>query len=1053
MKKILHPLKFCIALAFATTIHSQAQTITGTILTQPCNNNGQIGVTVTGLTPPINYSYNNSNAGVSIVHSGITSSTNSASGLGAYQAQWGWINMNVWNVSATDGTHTVSMTLTVTPPFTDSIHVTSGICPSPNTLQAMYFMGGTAPFTCVWTNTTSAISYTGNPASVPNGFYTFAITDAAGCVVNSAPSPSFGGINVISQSNIIVNTSGTQANCTNGTAVASATGGTAPYTYLWNNGAITQSISGLSQGQYNCVATDATGCSSIGYYYVQQSITINYNQTVTNATCLQNNGAIMSFVSGGTAPYTFLWSNGATTQNISGLTSGVYYLQITDANGCTGYPGVFVNATTPINVTYNTTASSCTAATGAATVYPVGGAAPYTTVWNTFPSPTSGTSISGKPSGSYYFTVTDANGCIRNGSAFIPPISNVTALLSFSFPVCPATTGNAYATTLSGTAPFTYAWSNSSTSAALSNVPLGPYSCVITDALGCSVTKSGNLGQINSITTALSATAASCLYTSDGSIQVTATGGTAPYTYQWTGGQTTAIATGLSTGAYYVFVTDANGCHNSYNTYGVVGYNASNNSCYCTITGTVYSDANSNCVRDPGEAGIPNIQIHCSGFGYAFTNSNGVYSFHVPTGSYTLAETVQQIYPLASCQSNNQVVSVTAATNCVSNVNFANNTVPIHDLHIITTDMNMPIPGHNYSQMVIVQNDGSVSENTAKLGYTHDGQLGFSSCMPWSLTQQNATSYPNWYSIISGFPSLSPGSSSSSYITYNVPTNIPLNTTVNYMDSIASAAPISTSWLTDNTPWNNVNDFNTVVVGSFDPNFKEVSPRGTGPQGYITSADSSLTYVIHFQNTGSYFAQNIVIVDTLDSDLNINSLRPGYADHSYNTTMTDNGIVKFHFDNINLAWQSGYGDVLSSGMVTYSVKLKKNLPMGTQIKNRAAIYFDYNAPVMTNQTLNTLHSGIPTGLKDQTKTGADKVLLFPNPANDRFTLLFMSDESTTGSLSILDISGREVSVTDVSIHNGENRLNSSSAHLQNGIYLVQLKTSTETITKKMVISK
>lgn len=1055
MKKLLHPLGLCIALLLATTIHLGAQTMTGTVLNQPCNNNGQIGVTVTGLTPPISYVYSNQAANQTITHSGVGSLTNSATGLGAYQGVWSWFNVNVWTVSASDGTNTASMTLTLNPAFSaDSISVSPAVCPASASLQVQSFSGGTAPFTCVWTNTASSISYTGNPAAVPNGFYTFVITDAMGCMITSVPTGSFNGIYVMNQSNIVVSMSGSAANCTNGTAVANPSGGTAPYTYLWSNGATTQSISGLSQGQYNCIVTDAIGCSSIGYYYVQQSITINYNNSITNATCLQNNGSVISFVSGGTAPYSFLWSNGATTQNISGLAGGFYNLQITDANGCTGYGSAFINATTPINVTYNTAPSSCTAATGAATVNPTGGTAPYTIVWNTFPTTTSGPSISGMPGGNYSFLITDANGCIRTGIVTIPLVSTISAFISGGSPVCPATTGFLGVNVSGSNAPFTYLWSNAATTGIITGIPTGAYSCTITDAVGCTVVKSMYLSQISPVTVGFNVTPASCRYATDGSIAANATGGTAPYTYLWNNSQTSATATALGTGYYSVIVTDANGCKAPYNISNTfVSYNAANNSCYCTITGTVYADANSNCVKNSGELGIPNIQVHCTGFGYAYTNTNGVYSFQVPTGTYTITETVQQIYPLASCQSNNQVVAVTAATNCVSQVDFANNVVPISDLHIITANMNWPVPGNNYQQKVIVQNDGSVVESSVKLGYTHDGQLGFVNCTPWALTQQNAISYPNWYSITTGFTSLNPGASSTAFINYNVPTNIPLSTAVNFQDSVANSAPISTSWLTDNTPWNNVDDHTTYVIGSYDPNFKEVSPQGTGPQGFITYSDSSLTYVIHFQNTGTYYAQNIVVVDTLDSDLMLSSMRPGYSDHNYTTTMSDNGVVKFTFSNINLPWQSAYGDMMSSGMVTYSVKLKKNLAMGTQIKNQAAIYFDYNDPIITNTTLNTLAAVIPTSVKENKKLSADGVLLFPNPARERFTLAFASKEAGRGTLSIMDISGREVSVSDVQIQEGENHLSSSTSQLQNGIYLVQLKTGKETVTKKMIVSK
>src|SRR5690606_9865671 len=126
---------------------------------------------------------------------------------------------------------------------------------------------------------------------------------------------------------------------------------------------------------------------------------------------------------------------------------------------------------------------------------------------------------------------------------------------------------------------------------------------------------------------------------------------------------TGATISNLSTGWYTVHVTDANGCKADRKTY--VNYNPNNNSCYCTITGTVFVDGNNNCIQDNNEVGVPNIQVKCSGgYGTKFTDANGKYSFEVVSGTYTVSEVVQHMYPLALCQNNNQTVNATAGTNC-----------------------------------------------------------------------------------------------------------------------------------------------------------------------------------------------------------------------------------------------------------------------------------------------------------------------------------------------------------------------------------------------------
>lgn len=285
-----------------------------------------------------------------------------------------------------------------------------------------------------------------------------------------------------------------------------------------------------------------------------------------------------------------------------------------------------------------------------------------------------------------------------------------------------------------------------------------------------------------------------------------------------------------------------------------------------------------------------------------------------------------------------------------------------------------------------------------------------------------------------------------------MPANIPLLTQVNIFDSVAAASPIGTSWLTDNTPWNNVANHQPVVVGSYDPNFKDVSPRCTGPQGNISLNDSVLTYVIHFQNEGSYFAQNIVVIDSLDPNLKISSLKPGYSDHlPYTTTISNIGVAKFTFSNMNLPWKMAYGDALSSGMFSYSIKLKNNLPLGTQIKNKAAIYFDVNEPVITNTTLNTLAS-TPVALREL-RANPHRVQLLPNPASPHFTLVFMSPKAGSGALRVYDVSGREASARTIEVQTGENAIREATSHLQNGVYLVQLKTNNMQVGKKLIITK
>lgn len=1021
---------------------ANAQTATGVVTKVPCNNDGIYTVTTTGMSLPITYTYYVN--GTSIVHANVNSATDQLTNFG--MSNYGYISCNAYDGSVNRWTQN-----TYTPPFTFSFSATHPVCPATmGTVTATKLTGTPGPFTINWTNKQTLVSYTGSPASVPVGDYSVKITDqVTGCVLEVLDSAVY----VQQKSNVTAAISVTPASCTNGTATAVASGGVAPYSYLWANGATTASISGLTEGYYALTVTDAQGCQSnyLGAY-IQQNPRITVKSTVTNATCIQSDGSAIAFGSGGVNPYTYSWSNGQTGNTATNLAGGTSYTIIaTDANGCRGRGWAYVGRTTPINVTYSATASQCTSATGSATLSISGGTTPYTVVWNTSPS-ASGTTLSNVAPGSYAFEVTDAVGCVRTGSAVVPPISNIYASVQASAVVCPNTNGTATAVVSGSNPPFTYSWSNGATTSQISGLSIGSYTCVITDAMGCSVTKTAIVKSVSPVRVALTTSPASCIFNKDGSASSIVSGGVGPYTYSYSSGSNTANASGLGVGRHWLTVTDANGCSTSRQFW--ITNAKTTTSCYCTISGNVYLDANANCTYDAGESGIQNIMIHCSGRGYTFTDANGYYSFQVPTGTYTISEQVNAYYPLATCQSNNNSVSVVAAAGCTSVVDFANDTNTIHDIKIVTVNSTLPpVPGYGYQQKVVVSNNGTVIESGIQLGYEHDTQIPFANATLSSLT--NSTGATNHYSVQSGFPTLNPGGSNVMLVNYNTPTNIPLGTVLDFYDTVAHAAPIDVNWLLDYSPWNNVNTYQPVVVGSYDPNYKEVSPQGDGPEGYITSETTEFDYTIHFQNEGTYFARNIYITDQLDDDLDWTTLKPGYSDYDYTTTVSETGLVTFFFEDINLPWKGAYGDALSSGLINYSIKRKSNVPQGTEFTNTANIFFDFNEPITTNTTLNTLKDEDPTvGVETLQQSGdAITVDLYPVPATDLITIRVNNvpnDEVAT--LRIIDIMGSEVMNRRLELSEGSTAITQNVSDLATGTYitLIQLNNG-EVITKKMVL--
>lgn len=967
--------------------HASAQTGTCTVIQQPCNGDGILQTTVTsGMTPPLTFQYYDP---VQTVHT-VSGYTDTFIGE-ATQGVWitdGFQNY-LWLYSG------------MVPPFDVDYPVTTpAICPNPGS-ATITVNNGITPDYVDWYDDSSPFPGvyigTGNPMSLPGGVFTAKVF-YNGCYVYQDTM-----VWIQNVSPIQFSVSTTPANCTNGTAsVTNITGGTSPYSILWWNGATSFSVGGLSQGIYSVTVTDNIGCYTEQAFYISQAVQIPVNLVVTHPpTCLQNDGTVMAFGSGGVNPYTYLWNDGQTTQEAVNLGGGgSVSVVVTDVNGCFGTGSTYLNSSTPIDVTFTATPSSCTAPTGSATLSITGGTAPFTVTWNTFP-PQTGVTVSNVPPGNYGFTVTDAVGCVQTGVVPIPPQSIINASIYSTNALCPANTGSA-GVVCSGASPFSYLWNTGATTQTISSLAPGGYSCQITDANSCAVTRYTQVHSTSPVTVGVNSYPATCMYAADGSLYAIPTGGTPPYAYYWSNGTTSNPAANLTPGNYYVTVTDGAGC--STTKFCVVGNSATSDACYCRIDGHVYLDPLESCAYTSGMTGIEHIMVKLEPFGYTWTDANGHYSFLVPTGNYTLSEVVQYIYPMTpDCPENDPVsYTINASSGCQYTHDFFNIVNPLKDVHVVPVNWTMPVPGFTFTQKLYIQNDGTVSQPDILLNYYPE-----SSIMPF-VSAPSMVSGGSYYYNPSGI-SLDPGGETNYFITYSnpIPVNMPLGTVLNFSGITAYEPPIS-NWLDDYTPWNNWVNWTATVVGSFDPNSKEVFPKGEGEEGTISVNDSVLDYVIHFQNMGTWYAENVVVTDTLDPDLDWSTVKPGASSHNYTAELSETGVLKFTFPNIHLVWKA-LNEINSNGMVAYSVKQKPDLTIGTKIENAAAIFFDFNPPVITDTTLNTI--GIPQGIPGDTPKNS--ISVYPDPAT---TELFIDtkDFGPLSSLSVFSLTGNKVLTCKIS---------------------------------------
>ena len=343
--------------------------------------------------------------------------------------------------------------------------------------------------------------------------------------------------------------------CT-GSATAQNINGTGNISYHWSNNANTQTISNLCPGTYYVTVTDGGGSTATASAIITQPSAFTANASATNTTCGQANGSATTTVTAGTGPYTYAWSNGGSTQTISGIAGGNYTVTISGAGNCTVTATATVNSSTGITISTSTTNSGC-ASTGSATATITAGSGPFTYSWSSGATTQTATSLAAGP---YTVTVSGAGNCSATASAVVNSSGGGITLSSSSTAAsCGASNGSASASVTAGTGPFTYHWNNNATTSSISGLAGGTYSVTVSGSGGCSATASVTVTSGTSLTLSTNSTAASCSG-STGSATVTATTGTGPFTYNWSNGQTTQTISGVAGGTYNVTVTGIGNC-------------------------------------------------------------------------------------------------------------------------------------------------------------------------------------------------------------------------------------------------------------------------------------------------------------------------------------------------------------------------------------------------------------------------------------------------------------------------------------------------------------
>ncbi len=932
--------------------------ITGTNVTCTGGNDGAADLTVTGGTPGYFY----------VWATGHTSEDLSNIPSGMY-----CVTVVDANSCAATACVTITEPPVLTATITSSIDIScNGACDGSATVT---LTGGAAPYMYSWSD-----GQTGSPVTnLCAATYCVTVTDAnlcfaTACVTITEPPP-------LTSSGIT--TDETSPGACDGTIDLIPSGGTGLYTFVWSNLETTEDLSGLCVGNYTVTITDANGCTAANSFFINDSLcTLTASITAsTDVTCNGDcDGSATVTASGGTSPYTYLWSNADTTQTATNLCAGVYLVSVTDSASCIATSSVTITEPPVLTcaITSSTDVTCNGVCDGTATVTLSGGTPPYLYLWPSSETTATETNLC---AGTYCVTVTDNNLCTATACVTITePATPLSVNIACTAPSDSISCdGSATVMTTGGITPYTYEWSNAEVTQFITNLCQGIYSVTVTDFNGCTASESVLLndfcGQPGNISGKIF---------NDLNADCTQDTGEFPIS-NW--------LIKAEPGTYYGY-TDVNGYYKIY-----------------VDTGTyTVSLLLQNSLWQQNCPVAPNYYIvNITSYGDTVSNINfgaipDVYCpiLSVNIATFSIRPCFTSNYSVSYC--NNGTIEATNATIEVElddNMTYSGTTGNLISQigNILIFDADTVIPGQcgNFHFYVNVLCDMSlVGQTMCVEAHIYPDTLCFPADSTWdksSVAVEGScvgdssacfTIYntgdpgtgdmdgPSEYRIYENNILVSTGTfqiagGDSSVICWAANGNTirleadqrpghPGNSHPQDNIEMCGDSLFVTGQITV-IPEDDEDDFVEidchVAIGSYDPNDKQVKPEGlTETYHYIDSTDV-MEYIIHFQNTGTATAINVVIMDTLSEYLDITTIEAGSSSHPYTLDIFGNNILQWTFSNIMLP-DSNVNEPASNGFLKYKIHQKVGNTIGTLIENNAGIIFDFNEPIITNMVFNTI---------------------------------------------------------------------------------------------------
>ena len=778
-----------------------------------------------------------------------------------------------------------------------SVAVPPILCNDSTTTATITVMGGTAPYQYILNGDT--IASNGVIENVLPGIYNIEVVDANQCSY-------FLSFTVVEPTQMVANfgcpSCVVDVDChgeATGMATVTITGGTTPYTYAWSHDPLlnNRTATGLTAGTHTVTITDANGCETTAEVTINEpAAPLALSGIITDADCYGTyTGSVSVTVTGGTQPYSYVWSNGMATPTISGLASDNYFVTVTDAHGCTIVGGAYqVDEPTEIAITVTSiTHTYCNSNMGAAVITTTE-AGTITVNGNNYivTSPDFEATVTGLAAGYYTAIFTNSAGCTSQTSFNITnQNSTLSATLSIFDILCFGGTGSVTVTPTGGVAPYLYALNNGSaqSSPTFTDLTAGAYIVTVYDATGCTFVLNFTITEPAPLTVGiLQQTNETCYNARNGSATLITSGGVTPYAYQWpttANNQTGQTAVNLAPGTYVVTITDANNCTTTQSVTISAALmtipNAGNDSIICETAGflqiqgasathyeSVYWTTNGtgtfsnlfamNPIYYPSAADIANgtviLTLHAVPHAPCAETSDQMVLQIIRQPQVTLADDIicggEQIEPVANAQYGTAYTWTSSGTGTFTNPNQVNTVYIPSATDIANGFVNLTLTAQAASPCATVSEVGHyviVQPVIANAG-ADQSLHGVSSTI---LAANNPAPASGIWTLVSG------------------PNNPVIANPTQYNTTISGLieGEYVFQWTISNDPCEPSSDLMTIVVANSADLMIQKSTSNANPV-----AGSTFNYTITVTNLGSSAAQDVVVTDPLPDGLTLNNV-------------------------------------------------------------------------------------------------------------------------------------------------------------------------------------